>query len=699
MPQSSQDGFGQRLHYYRLEAGLTQEELAEKSGLSVRAISDMESGRTARPRRSSLERIADALQTPSTGRKEVMNAMRPVPPPPPVNQANPVTKQQPSAAAPGPVVPRQLPTVAANFVGRTAELKELNDLLERPAAELAGTTVVVAIVGTAGVGKSALAVRWAHQVAERFPDAQLYVNLRGYDPGQPMTAADALAAFLRALGVPGRDIPPEVDERAALYRSLIAGLRILIVADNTGSVEQVRPLLPAGSGCAAIVTSRDALVGLVAREGARRLHLDQLPVAETHDLLKALIGERVDADPGAAAALADHCSRLPLALRVAAELAVSRPATTLADLVSELADQKRRLDLLHADGDPQTAVRAVFSWSYRVLEADARRAFRLMGLIPTHDLDRYATAALTDMPVDRAGRLLDKLAYAHLIQAAGPGRFNMHDLLRAFADELAAAQDTAEARRVALTRLFDYYLQVSAAAVHTLYPAEYHNLSRLLPPPTLARLVGTQVAARAWLDAQQPNLVAAAKYMADFGWPDHAVQLAAVLYLYLEAGDHYGEAAAIHAYARDAARRISDRTAEANAITNLGLIDLRQGRYQQAAEHHLRALDLFRDTSDRTGEARVLGNLGLIGFQEGRYQEASSNHRRSLALYREIGDRTGEGRALTNLGDVYLRQGRYQEAAEFHKQALSIFRQNGYRSAEAYPLTNLGDVYLRQGLH
>ena len=308
---------------------------------------------------------------------------------------------------------------------------------------------MVLLEGAAGVGKTALAVQWAHQVAEHFPDGQLYANLRGYDPGQPTPAADVLAAFLRALGVPGQDIPPEADERAARYRSLLAGQRMLIVLDNAGSVEQVRPLLPGSPGCVVLVTSRDALAGLIARDGARRLDLDLLPLVEAVSLLRALIGGRIDSDSEAATALAIQCARLPLALRVAAELADTRPAAAVSDLVAELADQQRRLDLMEAGADPQTAVRTVFSWSCRHLDPDTGRAFRLAALHPGLDLDSYAVAALTGTSRRRASQLLDQLARAHLIQTGTPGRYGMHDLLRGYASELAAAQDSEDDRREA----------------------------------------------------------------------------------------------------------------------------------------------------------------------------------------------------------------------------------------------------------
>jgi DNA-binding SARP family transcriptional activator len=313
---------------------------------------------------------------------------------------------RPTAGAPAPALPRELPAGIRHFTGRGGELKELTGLLDQT-TEQSPTVVISAIGGTAGVGKTALAVQWAHQVAGRFPDGQLYVNLRGYDPGQPLTAADALAGFLRALGVAGPDIPAEEDERAARYRSLLAAKRILVVLDNAGSVEQVRPLLPGSPGSVVLVTSRDALSGLVARDGAHRLDLDLLPLPDAVNLLRALIGDRVDDDPQAAAALAEWCARLPLALRVAAELAVTRPQVSLGGLAAELADQQRRLDLLEAGGDPRTAVRAVFSWSYRHLGPEAARAFRLAGLHPGPDFDPAAAAALTSTTVGQARHLIE----------------------------------------------------------------------------------------------------------------------------------------------------------------------------------------------------------------------------------------------------------------------------------------------------
>jgi tetratricopeptide (TPR) repeat protein len=466
--------------------------------------------------------------------------------------------------------------------------------------------------------------------------------------------------------------------------------------DNAGSAEQVRPLLPSTPGCAVLVTSRDALAGLVARDGARRMDLDLLPLADAVSLLRTLIGARVDADPQAAAALATRCCLLPLALRLAAELAAARPAVPLADLADELADQHQRLDLLDADGDPRTALRAVFSWSYQHLEPDTARAFRLAGLHPGPDLDPYAAAALTGTSLRRAGRLLDRLARAHLIHPTGPGRSGMHDLLRAYARELAAAEHEKE-RRAALTRLFDCYLQTAAGAMDALFPAERQSRPRIPPSAAPSPLMAGAAAALAWLDAERENLVSVAVHSADHGWSGHATRLAGTLFRYLETGGHHREAVTVHSCARRAARAIGDRGAEAIALTNLGLVDLRQGRYPQATGYLREALALHREAGDQAGESRALHNIGIANFEQGGYRQAAGHFQEALTLYRGLGNRVSEARALNNLGLVDTRLGRYQQAVGNLQRALALCRDVGNSAVEAYAVLNLGDVDLRQG--
>ena len=597
---------------------------------------------------------------------------------------------------PAPVwaAPAQLPGDVDAFTGRAGELAALDKLaamVSPPGAP------VICVSGTAGVGKTSLVVRWARRARGAFPDGQLYVNLRGYDPGQPVPAGDALAGFLLALGVPGQDIPREADERAAAYRTVLDGRRMLVVLDNASSVEQVRPLLPGSPSSLVLVTSRDSLAGLVARHGARRLDLDTLPQQDAVKLLRTLIGDRAEIQPDATATLARQCARLPLALRVAAELAAASPAVTMSQLAGELADEQRRLDLLDAGGDPGSAIRSVFSWSYRHLPGEPARAFRLLGLGPGPDCDGYAAAALTGATPVQAGQLLELLARAHLIHRTRPGRYGLHDLLRAYAAGLASDGDAEGERHAALTRLFDYYLAAAAAAMDILAPAERHLRPQVnghdVPVPPMAEPAG----ARAWLDAERAVLVAVSARASAQGWPAHATGLAGTVYRYLETGGHYPDAITIHSAARHAARRAGDRAAEATALTNLGIVDWRQGRYREAASHHRRALKVSREIRDRFGEAVALNNLGTIYERQGRRQQAADHYRQTAILSAELDDRSGEARALTNLGGVDCQQGRYEQAAGHLTRALVLFREIGDLQGEAAALAGLGIVDGRQG--
>jgi DNA-binding SARP family transcriptional activator/uncharacterized protein HemY len=603
----------------------------------------------------------------------------------------------PAGSSLEPVIPRELPAPVAHFTGRAAERAKLTALLDQSAGEAPGALVISAIGGTAGVGKTALAVHWAHQVAGRYPDGQLYVNLRGYDPDQPVTAAGALASFLRALGAPGEDIPPDEDERAARYRSRLAGKRMLIVLDNARSAGQVRPLLPGTPSCAVVVTSRDALAGLVARDGAVRLELDLLPLPDAVGLLRALIGARADADLGAAALLAQQCGRLPLALRVAAELADARGDVPLARLVEELADQQQRLSLLDAGGDPRTAVRAVFSWSYRHLDAFAARVFRLAGLHPGPDFGPHAVAALTSATLEDSRGVLDVLVGKQLIQQVSPGRYGMHDLLRAYARELAAAQDDGDGQHAALARLLDYYLHAAAAAMDALYPAERHRRPRIPPVAAPAPPVTESAAAQAWLDTERANLVAITAHAAGHGWPAHATRLAATLFRYLAVGSHCQEAITIYTHARSAARHTGDHAAEASTLNHVAGVYFQQSRYQQATDHLEQALALFRQIGDRGREADMLSNLVAICSAQGRYQEAGTLNAQALDTYRQAGDLIGEMKCLGNLANIEVWQGRYQQATRHHQQALAIARKLDDRHAECPALLGLGEVFMRQG--
>ena len=710
--------FGDIVREHRQRLGLTQEDLADRSGVTVRTIGKIESGRIAAPRLTTARLLAEALGLDGANRDRFYAAAR-----------EPVAVPAERALAPA-----QLPPDVVAFTGRGAELEELDRLL---ATVGEGWTAVVisAVSGTAGVGKTALAVHWAHRVVDRFPDGQLYIDLRAYDPERLVTPGEALAAFLRALGVDGPKIPYDVAERAALYRTLIAHRRMLVILDNAGSAEHVRPLLPASQSSMIVVTSRDRLAGLVARHGARRVDLDLLPTDDAVHLLRTLIGDRVDAEPEAAAALADQCARLPLALRVGAEIAVARSATPLAQLVAELSDEQRRLDLMDAGGDEHTAVRAVFSRSYQRLEPGVARVFRLLGLSPAADIDRHGAAALAGIDVDQAHEALEVLGRAHLLHSTGTGRYGRHDLLRAYAAGLAEAEDAEADRRAALTRLFDFYLSTTVAAVELLNPASVRLDEVVAGTPLPAMTDST--AALAWLDVERPNLVAACGYTATHGWPSHTARLAVILYRYLDLGGHHLDALTVHGHARSAAERSGDGDGEAEALVNLGAVHWAQARYDEAERHLERAVEIYRKLDNPSGEARALGNLGGVYEQQGFYAQALVRHGRALRLYEQVGnlsgqtyahgnlsmihhrqgryaeaidhaeqsrrlaeaaeDRYGQCLAWGNLGITYGRQGRYAEAVDALQQALALAHESGDRTSQAYVLTNLGVIDGRQG--
>jgi tetratricopeptide (TPR) repeat protein/transcriptional regulator with XRE-family HTH domain len=688
-------GFGARLRSFRRLAALTQEELAERSGVSVRTIGNLEHGRAHRPYRSTCEALADALELHGTARAQfVATGRRPGKTAAAVSAEQPDDAVRPAADLPM-TAPRHLPAPVSSFVGRCDELAELSRVLSWPGP---GPSLAV-VSGSPGVGKTALALRWAHDAAERFPDGQLYIDLRGYGPDQPVTPADALAFLLQALAAAGPSIPEGTAERAAAYRGLLAGQQVLLLLDNAKDSAQVRPLLPGTGECAVVVTSRNPLAGLVAREGAARLELEVLSPEKAVDLLRALIGARVTDDPGAAAALAGYCSGLPLALRVAAELAVAHPLLPLARLASQLADLRHRVGLLDAGGDEQTAVRSVLSWSYRQLDDAAARAFRLLGHHPGADFDAYAAAALTGTTADDAGRLLEQLARAYLIQPSRPGRYGMHDLLRAYAREHAAGdppgsggtEPADERPRAALTRLFEYYLQVAAAAVETQFAARRSRRPQghwTGDSPAF----GTMMSARAWLDAELGNLVAAVAKMTDDGWPGQACQLVSAIYPFLEQGSHLAEAITLESHAVQAARRAADKIAEATALIDLGHIFLMQGHYEQAADHLRQGLAIFRQAGDQTGEATALSRLAVVYRRQGHYRQSAAQQAQALALARQLGDQGAEAMALMRLGLVERNRGRYPQALARSQEALSVSRQIGdpLRSAEA--LTRLAVV-------
>ncbi|MCA2217138.1 ATP-binding protein [Jidongwangia harbinensis] len=583
----------------------------------------------------------------------------------------------------------RLPQDLAGFTGRTGEL----DRLHR-AARAGEAVVISAIEGMAGVGKTQLAVHAGHQLHREQPfERVLFVDLRGFDPDPTQPPADPAAVldgFLRLLGMPGQEIPHDLDARAAAYRDRLAGIRALVVLDNAATVEQVRPLLPATPGCLTLVTSRRNLADLPL---ATHLSVDVFTLDEALTFLaRAVQGIPPGADPRAPARIVRRCGYLPLALSLVAAHIRGTPGWTLTDHAD-------RLDERHRERRVDTGVELALHQSYQHLPAARQQIFRLLTLHPGHDFDAYAAAALTGTEVDAVGEDLRHLCGDHLLQSAAPGRFVFHDLVRAYATAQARDEDRPSARRHALTRLLDHLLHTAGAATHTLFPAERHRRSQIRPPDTAVPPVDDPVAALAWLDVERANLIAAAGHAADHGWPSHTTGLAATLWRYLDAGGHHGAAAVLHTLARRAASDTGDRAAEAQALNNLGAVDWRRGRYQQAAGLHERALRLCREVGDREGTARALGNLGIIYWGLSRFEHAADHLQQALDIHRELGSRDREGFTLNNLGLILQRLGRYPQAIEHHQQALTLHRDIQDRCGEGYALDSLGLVHLRLGRH
>jgi len=603
------------------------------------------------------------------------------------------------SASPSPIPPpHELPPDVHAFTDRVDQLAEMDLLLASIEGSPATAAVVIsAVSGTAGVGKTAFATHWAHRVSGRFPDGQLYVNLRGFDPaGRAVTAQEALANMLRSLNVPVVDIPHELDDRAARFRSVTAGRRMLIVLDNARSADQVRPLLPGTSSCLVLVTSRDTLPGLVSRDGARRMNLDLLPEAQAVGLLRGLIGERVDNDLQATRELVQHCARLPLALRVAADLVLSNEGVPLSELVAELADEENRLDLLDAGMDPYTAVRAVFSWSYRSLTEEEGRALRLLGLHPGRDFDSVGAAALIGTVPTRATKLLDSLVRSHLVERTANKRYQMHDLLRVYAADLASQEESEESKEAALGRLLDSFLQRVAMAMDVAFPQERQRRPNV---QTASQILSfdTEAQALSWLEADRATVLALAARVADSTWAVYITKFSGIISRFLDVHGHFDDAVTLHSYAVSAARRQRDAVEEGRALHNIGTIYQRLGRYQDAVEQLEAALAALHGAGKRGLEAVAGSDLGLVLLLLGRYDDAMRRLDQALVLFQRLGDPTGQGQVLNNMGLALVRQGSLGESLDFMQQSLVLFRVTNDRPRQGYALNDIGVVFRRLG--
>lgn len=606
----------------------------------------------------------------------------------------------PRGAATAPAtVPRQLPADVRGFAARKAELARLDAILAST-AEHASAVPVCVVSGTAGVGKTALAVHWARRVADQFPDGQLYVNLRGFDPtGAAMSPAEAVRGFLDALAVSPERIPAGLEAQVGLYRSLLAGQRMLVVLDNARDIEQVRPLLPGAPGSLVVVTSRNHLTGLVAAEGAHLVTLDLLTIADAREMLARRLGTaRIDGDPQAVDEIIALCARLPLALAVASARAASHPAFPLSALARELRDVRTGLDAF-VIGDAATDVRAVFSWSYRTLSPAAARLFRLLGLHPGPDAAAPAAASLAGVPPHQVRLLLAELARAHLVVEHVPGRYACHDLLRAYAAELAAELDTETDRRAAVRRVLDHYLHAAREACRLLDP--HRDVLTLEPaePEAGGQPPADRAEALRWLAAEHSVLLATITKAADSGFDTHAWRLAWTLVDHFDYGGRYHDLAVTQLTALEAARRLGDRRGQAYAHRGLGGAYVHLGPLAKAETHYRLALDLCRELDDAVGQAFVHLGLGRMLARQERYAEALAHAEQALELTRTALNRAGQARALNAVGWYKAQLGDYQKALVYCRKALLLQRALADRRGEANTLHSLGYTHQHLGNH
>jgi tetratricopeptide (TPR) repeat protein len=597
-------------------------------------------------------------------------------------------------------VPRQLPAAIGDFTARGGELVALDALLagegeEHTAAGRAGGVVICAVDGTAGIGKTTLAVHWAHRVRDRFPDGALYTNLRGYGPGRPAEPGEVLDGFLRALGIPTGRIPSALEQRAALYRSLLDSRRVLVVLDNANAPEQVRALLPGTPGCLALITSRSSLTGLAVSHAVARVSLDLLAPEEAVALLRGIVGAaRAWAEPEVLARIAGACAYLPLALRIAGQRAAARPGLPLCDVLSDLDDGRERLDVLSSTGEEATAVRAVFASSYRALPAGQARMFRRVGLYPGAEVDVHTAAALADSTPAHARRTLEALAAVHLIEPAGRDRYRAHDLLRAYALERAHREEGAEQREAAVQRMLGFYLHAAHTAERCL--GVHQRGDDTTPAPKHPLAFATPDQARAWFQAEYANLTAVMHHAAITARHEVAWKLPVALHTLFADGGHRRDWVAAMQDGLAAVRALGDTRDEGTVLAYLCSALTELQHYEQAIDYAHQALRIAQSTANRTDEAYALVALGDVYRMTRQLEQARDCCQRSVELSAQLGDSHAHAAALIYLGNAYRELYRDEEAVDCHQRALTVFRQTSDR-LEGLAVEMLGTDHLFAG--
>jgi tetratricopeptide (TPR) repeat protein/transcriptional regulator with XRE-family HTH domain len=678
--------FGGLLRRLRVDAGLTQEELAEAATVGARSVSDLERGvsRTARPQTARL--LATALGLAGPERDRFLAAAR-----------GPFLSDgahQPMASVAGvgaAAAIQALPRDIAGFTGRADEVDWMMTRLAGTAARGGRAVGICAIGGMAGIGKTTLAVHAAHLLAPAYPDGQFFLPLHGHTPGhRPTDPAEALASLLLAAGLPATQIPPGLEPRAARWRDFLAGKKILLVLDDASGHEQVEPLLPGTPGSTVLITSRRRLAAL---DDAAVISLDVLAPGEAAALLVRLADrpEMTPADAGVAE-IAKLCGYLPLALGILARQLRHHPAWTAADRAAELAAERDRLALINTES---VSVAAAFSLSYRDLTTAQRRMFRRLGLVPGPTFDAYAAAALDGATPDTARRHLEELYDQHLVAEPAPGRYQLHDLLRAHARALVAA-DSLQRSGAATGRLLDYYLHTAAAAGRYF---GYPGRRRPPPgnPPAQTPELSTPGQAGAWLEAERANLQAAADHAAAHTRFLHAIAIPAAMTGFLAARGYWDQSSALHQTGLTVARRTGDRLGEADTLTALGALQAETGDYPAASDCVDRALVLYGELGNLPGQAHALIQLGFVHALTGDYQAAAASHEKALALARSAGDHPAEAEALLHLGLLQQLTGDYPAAATSNQEALALFRDLGEPHGQAYALNTLGVVQQETG--
>ncbi|MFT7840440.1 BTAD domain-containing putative transcriptional regulator [Saccharothrix sp. BKS2] len=594
-------------------------------------------------------------------------------------------------------VPRQLPAGVRGFVGRAEELTGLDRLIGSPSTGRGAPPIVIsAIDGTAGIGKTTLAVHWAHQVEQQFPDGQLYLNLHGYGPTPPVDAADALDVLLRSLGLAADRVPQDTDERAARWRTELAARRVLVVLDNARDSAQVRPLLP-GSGSVVVVTSRRRLRGLSAREGAHHVTLGLLSPAEALELFADKVGAtRVAAEPDAAAAIVELCARLPLAVRLAADHAARNPEWPLASLRDELAGRRDRLDVLSAGDDTDTDLRSLFDWSHRALDADARAMFDVLGLHPGEAVGRHAAAALVDATPGEAAAALGRLVEVSMLQQRLPDRYESHDLLKQYARDRARTLPGAPA---AVSRLMAFYLRTAELARSRISAVPHRmRVTWDLPGAHTPDLVDHH-AAVAWFDREHDTIAHLVLGAEDHGLHDQAATLFQLSWHHLYMRGHWRRMALMGEAAVRSAVVAGDLFLEGKCANGVSTPYGHLGRGDRQVASCLAALAIFEELGDVHEQATSLLNLGSAYNGIRRFGEAVEPLRRAARLYERCGEELSVGMARNNLADSLVGLGRLDEAREPAVEALRTFRRGGEPARVISGLETLAEIRAASGDH